>query len=317
MLHMVGQKNMRNEMKINIALAVLCLVLGIFALTGMFRNGKSKNVEISQSALLNAKYVKQVNVIEVTFPEEVQKIGKSLRFESDGDGNWILVAKGRRLPADSAMLNQMLEKVSSVQTFTKLSGSVSAWDSFGLSEKDSTHFVFRRENRDGSSEEYSSVYAGAGNADGSMIYVRSGRKNDVYLIENTLYSYLQRDVEKWIVMELLPSSVNFSEKTVIKVSRNGQGIFRGVENETDFAAKVHSIFSLRGYSLVYESPAVNPENLLETFELESQQGERKGFSVYGAGDDQYCVVRTDSGSEEKSWAFMISSWSMNRLQELF
>ncbi len=308
---------MKNELKINIALAALCLVLGIFALTGMIRNGKSRNLETVQSALLNKKYVKQVNVIEVTFPEEVQKIGKSLRFELDDGGNWNLVAGGKRLPADSAMLNQLIEKVSSVQTFTKISGSVSDWDSFGLSEKDSTHFVFGRENRDGSSEEYSSVYAGFENADGSMIYVRSGRKNDVYLIENALYSYLQRDAEKWIVMELLPSSVDFAETSVIRINCNGKGIYRGVENEADFAAKVHTLFSLRGYSLVYESPAAKPENLLLVFELESQQGEKKGFSVYEAGEDQYCVLRTESGAEEKSWGFVISSWSLNKLKELF
>lgn len=307
-------------------LSIFCILSILTAIPGFMLSTRNSNINSVKSVLLNPKYTDAVNEITLSFPEnEYFSFNKKVNLQ--GNEVWICTVKDSFMfPANSTVINQLLERASQTISMAEVSDSYSAWNALGLSDDTAINLKFTGNNPDGSSQVYSSLFFGYENADSSMIYVRSDRKSSSWRITNTYSSYLTDSISTWADQALLPIGYNDeqdSSVSCIKVNSNGtvSSLYSDVSNSKEFYDSVHTLLSLRSSGIfssddfMKEAPQAVP---VMTITL-SGSSKDYGLTVYEAefeDETEYFVRNFGILSEgEAQYVQQISSWTASRIAE--
>lgn len=244
----------RNKLKI-IILASFC-VLGILtSIPGIMLGVQKTNISSVKSALLNMKYVNQVNEITFSFPD-----GCSFIFNKTTNRLKTEVWMGQKedgtvFTANTTLLEQLIARASQTRSMAEVSDSYTAWSALGLSDDNAVNVTFSSNAADGSSTTFSSLFFGYGNADATMIYVRNDRKSSSWRIQDDFSSYLTDSISFWADQRLLPigssDETDPSRSSISTLTQDGnRTLVNDVSSRTVFDEKVHTLLSLRSSGLL-------------------------------------------------------------------
>lgn len=328
----------RNSRK-TLILAILCALFALSAIPGFLINSRNSNINSVKSALLNPKYVPDVNEITISFTyDECESFTFNRQINNRGNGVWICTTdSGMTFPASSTIVNQLINRVSSTVSMAEVSDSYTAWTALGLSDDLAVNISFNSNGTDGSRKTFSSLYFGYENADGSMIYVRSDRKSTSWRITNDYSSYLSQSISSWADQHLLPiGSTDESDASVSRIEvLTGSGtrnMYNDVDKSEQFDAAVHTLLSLRTSEILtlqdftYEVPDAVPVmkiTLANDYQDNSRYNQSYGLMVYEAvfenGTDtetEYYVTNFGIISDDDAqYVLKISSWTFSKILE--
>lgn len=322
-------------------LGALCLVLALTSIPGFMMKGQQSNISSVKSALLNPKYVSEVNEITLSFPEDyiytfgnVSEHGNYIKLSKatnlQGREIWLCsLSDGMIFPANETIISQLIERTSATISMVEISDSYTAWSALGLSDDTAINMTFLSNRKDGSSQLFSSLFFGYENADGSMIYVRNDRKSSSWRINNTYSSYLSGSVFSWADQVLLPTGSSLEEdQSVSSISiqslENTAILYNTIDSATDFDDRIHSLLSLRSsdYYSVTDFALYAPQAIpVLTITLAGSE-KPYGLTVYEASFEdgaeyEYYVRNFGLISEtESSYVQKISSWTYEKILEI-
>lgn len=327
----------RNSRKMLI-LGVFCLIGAAAAIPGFMLSSRNSNISSVKSALLNPKYVSEVDEIMLSFPTagyegSYEYSGGTWIFrkgtDSQGNVRWICSTDdGFSFPANVTVIEQLLDRASDTVSMAEVSDSYTVWSALGLSDDSAIHLSFIRNGSDGNTQTFSSLFFGYENADGSMIYVRSDRKSTSWRISNDYSSYLRESSSLWADQRLLPTGSldeTDASRTCIRFEASGKSgrIYNDASGGTSFDDLIHTLLSLRSSEFVsYNDLSVSetaPDCLLTVTLEGSSSDDSYGFHVYEiwyADEPVYFVQNFGIVNHDESHYYqVISSWTLNRITE--
>jgi len=307
---------MTKSKKYNLILTFLSIFLILLALPKIFINSKGKNIKSMESALLNTKYVNQINSIYLGDSVD------SLHFSKQND-TWVCSYGDFSFYADSKIISDLISNFSKKITLIKVSSNYKDLKNYGLEESNAFNISFYNEDLAGNKTEYSSIYFGIENSDRTMIYIRNNRKPDVYTMKNFLYPYLSTKLEKFGNMNLFPIIDENVESTIeqIEITEYIDGnpvktIKRLGDN--NFSSDVHTFFSLRG-STLYTNDILQNSNMKKVKNIKAINSKNNFYilEIYSytnsIGDEQF-FVKSDfpNKNSQCNYVLEISEWTKSR-----
>ena len=210
----------------------------------------------------------------------------------------------------------------------EISDSYSSWSALGLSDDTAVNIIFSASGSDGSVRQFSSLFFGGENADGTMIYVRSDRKSTSWRINNTFSSYLTDSIASWADQRLLPAGYDTetdSTRTCISVKTADifRNIYNDVQNSAQFDDSIHTLLSLRSSEIISSDQIPlffeTEPGLIMTVTLEGTDSSSVpyGFNVWQAeydGEPYYLAQNFGIISSDESEYFLaISEWTLQKI----
>ncbi len=340
----------RNSRKMLI-LAVICAAGCIAAIPGFLLKSRNSNISSVKSALLNPKYVSEVNEVTVAFPENaivtnadtfMGAITYTFTKETGMQGNvmWTCTTSdGLVFPANSTIMEQLIERAATTVSMAEISDSYSSWSALGLADDTAVNIVFSICGSDGSVNQCSSLYFGGENADGSMIYVRNDRKSTSWRINNNYSSYLTDSIASWTDQRLLPAgSTDETDVTrtcvTVETADSIKKIYNDVDKSAQFDELVHTLLSLRSSELISfadiswlfasENSDIQVEGAPELIMKITLDGDDTSSTPYGlfiyqaeyAGEPMYLAQNFGILNHGETLYFLeISEWTVNKILE--
>lgn len=225
---------MRNTDKI--LCGILALSFGIFILSTIFQNKEKSSPKAVESAILNQKYKDDVSVIKI----ENHARGSSIKIERRGELHLLSAEKdGKSItaPADSTIVNSLLEKAAKIRKFYKISDKTADQEIFSVSETNSDSISFI--GKDGSL--YTKVRFGHSDSLTGRIYARPEGSKTIYEIEDEFRQYLSQETNYWSDGRIMGEIKNPVSVTFV---REGKTALMDEKTE-GFSARAGSLLSLR------------------------------------------------------------------------
>lgn len=311
-------------------LAVFCAAGAIISIPGLMIKSRDSNVSSVKSALLNPKYVPEVNEIAVSFPSGTEA-GLTLRKAParKGSESWFCTTEsGFSFPANASLATQLIERASQTVSMAEVSDSYESWSALGLSDDAAVNIRFSNDAADGNHTTFSSLFFGYENADGSLMYVRNDRKSTAWRISSGYSSYMTGSPSFWADKHLLPvtdGSEKDDTRTCISYE-TGSDLFRiydDQENSSRFSDMIHTLLSLRCSDILSQeefSMLPGTPVRMMTVSLEgSGSSSPYGFIIYESeieGEPCFFVQNYGIMSEgESPYYQVISTWTVSRITE--
>lgn len=299
-----------------LVLISLSVILCITAIPGYITQSKKSNIKTIQTALLNKKYISNVNLIEVSEPND-EPLLLSKKTDKNGDYYWIGTTNEMSFPIDFTIASQFINSFAKTRNLHIVSESYSAWSSLSLADNQSFKVRFLYDNGIGNIEPYSALFFGTETADGTMVRLRTDKKATAYQMQNDIFSYLTTKKELWADMKLFPYMVQNDESLAQSIIVSNDRTFIMHVGDEQFENLIHSLFSLRGSTLY-------PVSILSNFEVENvlnvkvllQNKNEISIDVYEYlenGQKTYFVKPYNSEKIIPEYLIEISSWTFERL----
>lgn len=322
----------RKFMKV-IILGSFCILGLITAIPGFMINAQKTNINSVKSALLNPKYVSEVNMISLSFPSDdgINQLVFKKKNVSSESYNWICTrSDGLVFPVNAKLVEQLIDNASQTRSMAVISDSYSAWQALGLAENNAINITFENDFSEGG-QLFSSLYFGYENADSTMIYVRNDRKSTSWRIQDDISSYLSDTVSFWADQHLLPtgSSDETDESRTLITAETADGVkmlYNSVSDGSLFDETIHSLLSLRSSEIVSVSDFVSeaPQAIpIMKITLAGPSGNESndsyGFTVYEAvfedGVEYFARNFGILSGDDAEYLFRISEWTFSKLIE--
>ena len=289
----------------------------ILAFPKLIFDSKGKNIKTMESALLNPKYISEVNSIYIGDTVD------SLHFIKTSKDNWLCTYGDLTFYAENKIINQLIEKFSKTITLISISDSIEDYQNYGLTTENAFNISFYSEDSAGNKKELTSIYFGNENSDNTMIYLRSNKNPKVYSMENNIYSYFSTNLQNYGILEIFPIKDNSTEKNIDKVE-----IIDYYQNKTETKIKkigdesfkdyVHTLFSLRGATFYSEDILQNSQmKKIKTIKATDYKNNLYFLDIFSytntQGNEQF-FVKSDFPYKEKNCNYVleISSWTKSR-----
>ena len=292
--------------KNNIILLSAIILLSFTYILSLIKEGDGieKREEI-KSALINPSNAGQIVKLELYDAASYLKLEKI-------DNIWQISQEENTfisIPADASKIESFVSDFSKVRSMYKISDKLSKNNSFGLT--DASAFKIRYY--------YASSFDDLifGNQDFSLSsrYLMSGRKTDVYEINDEIQKYLTSSVQFWSEPYLISRYTSG-----IKTFEDIQSAFR-IKDGKKQSLNVDSRFmELRHGGLPLQSEL---ERLEELEEIRLEIGNKLSIILYfykkenaELSDGIYVKEIYESSSGKKEYWVKISSWTYNRISEI-
>ena len=250
-------------------LKILLASILIFGLSLIFSRNEKSAPKALESALLNPKYKKEVNIITIQAQEESdsssEKYGSQITLKKQGDF-WLFLKSTEESNeeicaiADSKIVDSLLEKAASLRRIYKITDKEKDYLSLGVSGNAESTLAFSKNN----DKLYTKIHFGLSNSLKNRIYFRSEGKKTVYESQNDFEQYLNTDINYWSEGEIIPEITNpvqisleitespaFSQES--KIQKSGKITLD--EKSENFAQKSRSLLSLRHGTIQGENHA--------------------------------------------------------------
>jgi hypothetical protein len=185
-------------------LALCATILLILYIVSLFAGRKSE-VKTVSSALLNERYVGDVDVVRVTIPStddfgtiqiEVQKTGSVWLFSPE---------PGLTAPVSISRMDELFDAAKRVRKMSIFADTAKNREAFALNPESAVHMEFAAK----TGEVFSSVYFGAEDFTGRNIAVRAEKSTAIYQTANDFAPWLTTDRKLWTDMQLIPQAALF------------------------------------------------------------------------------------------------------------
>lgn len=165
------------------------LIIILLVLTGMFVVSKLIRSPRRESNLSDAlTSVDTAKVSEVRIQRAASANGKAIKLVRSGN-NWTVQSENKTANADAATVKNLLEAVRNVKAERLMTKETEKWSNYEVTDSAGTHLV---------------VTAGEPLADwwigkrsGGFTYVREDEEDEVYAVNESLLSSVDRDFNEW------------------------------------------------------------------------------------------------------------------------
>lgn len=189
---------------------VVCFLLLTYVLSMRYTSQRSQ-VKTVTSALLNPKYKDTVTQIEITDGPSLtlKKVGSLWIGQTDSAGTW---------PVQKSTIENLITNATNIIKMYTKADNVRSWGTLHVTPESARKLVFM----DTDGQIVSELYFGLENALTNRIAVRSGTRQTVYEVEQTIETYLTTDRSFWCDPYLYPQYVTgASDAAVQSVLRRG------------------------------------------------------------------------------------------------
>lgn len=196
---------MKKKIVILYSIIIVLLILYICS----FFKSSDKRIEI-KSALLNTKYINQIEKIEFIKENESFSINKQEEI-------WFL----NNIPVESKRINDFLEDFSKIRTIYKVSDKIEKDNSYGLTDGTELKIkYFFRDSKEKNLEEKEIIF-GKTDFSQSSRYFMNGKNLNVYEVDSSLEKYLTFSEQLWyepyIVSKEILNNISYKDIQRIKV----------------------------------------------------------------------------------------------------
>lgn len=298
-------------------LTIICFLLICISIPKLIENGKGKNIVVTTSALLNKKYIPNINSIYVGDSVDV------LHFFKSNDV-WLCNYGDINFYANEKMVLEMIETFSKNRTLTTIDSNIKNYDLYGISEESSFNISFYNEDLAGNKNEFSKIYFGYENSDRTTIYLKGNKNPTVYSAQNDLYSYFSTQLEHYGNNSFFPLADNSTENTITKLeiydySQEPQENIVKIKypGDKDFEDLVYKFFSSYGgkfYSEdILESDNMKQIKKINLYDSQNQLYTLDIYSYFNNIEEQYFIKTSfPEKTTDINYVLEISQWTKSR-----
>ncbi|MGP1586878.1 MAG: hypothetical protein ACTTHG_00895 [Treponemataceae bacterium] len=241
--------------KIEICLAFLCIILGIFFIFGIFKS-KIKNNSNPQilSTLVNPKYNEKINEIKITKNEQELILTKKQKSEKNYE--WFLNFDETTIKADKKLVEQLLKNLTNIIKLYKISYTNKA---------NPDTFINKMQIMINSDEIISDISFSNPDFTQSKIFIKNNKTNKKYQIYDDFSYFFDLKIKEWGNKNFFSeefTSDPFSIQTIYfkDFTKNKSKVLKkGQENFSEF---LNSIINLQSSDIIIKS---NDDVFFETF----------------------------------------------------
>ncbi len=301
--------------KINIffrMLYILCFILAITAIWGLFYSTNERNIILHDTVLLNPKNAPLVNIITIRAdsPQNVLEISK---IQNDYIGNY----HGIIFPINKSKVIELVNKASTSVPVQLISDNINDMDIYEVSgnippSRELTFLGYH----DSSIEEYSKLFFGTSDFTGAMRYVRSSLSTTIYSLRDEYYTFLQPTPSAWVDPKIIPDMLkkNNPDSNIASLSLISNDyeliLYSG---DTNFDEKIQTVLSVQTANVV-EAKRYLGESPIATVLVHYFNNYEISCNIYKTETESYVVVPE---SEQLLYGLDISLWSFERLLNTF
>lgn len=311
-------KNREKMKKKYLILTIICILLIFTSIPKLIENRKGKNIEVTTSALLNKKYIPQINSIYVGDSVDV------LHFYKSND-IWLCNYGDINFYANEKIVLEMIENFSKNRTLTTIDSNIKNHNLYGISEESSFNISFYNEDLAGNKNEFSKIYFGYENSDRTTIYLKGNRNPTVYSAQNDLYSYFSTQLEHYGNNSFFPLANNSTEKSISKIEIFDYSQETNLENskkikyrgDSDFEDFVYKTFSSLGGKF-YTEDILASDNMIHIkkinlYDDKNQLYTLDIYSYFNNIEEQYFIKTSfPEKTSDVNYVLEISQWTKSR-----
>ena len=284
-------------MKKIIFLYAITILLVITAVVGTVSKKSGENVSTKDIVLLTSDYEALVDTITI-------KNGDTLILSYTESG-YIGASRDLTFPVNNAKISELFSLITSPKKaqIVKNTSSTSSLSTF-LDGIELNFFSFFN------NEIYSSLVFGETDFSGTMRYVKSTKNDDIYLVSDDYYSFLETDPRAWLDSKLIPSFILKDDIASISLT-NSEITTEYLVADTVFDEVLENLFSLQSSNIV--SPLAIKKSPLHTIAIEFSNGGLELIDIF-VNDETYIVVPQ---TKQLFYGLEISQWTYEKLVKSF
>ena len=273
-----------------------------------------------ETALLNQKYLSQINQIQISGKNE-----ESLTLKKSGDF-WLLYLKKNDSAnslctlADGKIINSLLDKACKIRNIYLLSKNPSSYPSFALDDEGAFSLSFFKNDNSLCTK----IYFGSSNSLTNRIYFRSQGKENVYECQNDFSQYLNFESSYWAEGRIL-SEIEKIQKVTGEIK--GEVKNSSKENISDFDFRSEKFLSLRHGKIFLRDSLPLSQPILK-IRVEGGNSRLVSLNFYQGEENLYFytknVLPSPEDSQENAFAlysdngaYEISQWTYERIKESY
>jgi len=299
------------DIKINLILTIVAVVLLFSAVFSSISNSKSDKRKKTSTALLNPKNVSNVHKIDIINIDGTVNLEKQKDF-------WLIKSSDSDyvIPANSSYISTFLKDLSHIVDLYEITGlTVKNNNNFFPVEQTTCIKYFYNDS------DFTTLYFGSYDFSQSYRYFRSEKNTKVYEINTELDKYLQTAFQVWTEPNLISQNVlgkidKADIQRVVSISKDLSLNKVLTSSSSDFETRKYNLLELRHGGKASEQKLDSDKIELKlTLELGNKNEITMNFYKIDDSKEDYYIVE-EKYNQYQTYYYKISLWTYNKIKEI-